>query len=244
MEVKSVLGFDLDGTLTPRNRFEILPKGLSETMNELSQRGHVCIPVSGKPVDYTKNVFTINSLFDYGIIGENAGTFRRPGAIEIEIFGPGNEKMKLLRNTVIPSGKTDVTEITLNNVSYEVVVDPEDVSILTIFTDPKPVSQRWTFSQSIEAVDLVRLLKELITRQRWESELRVLDPFPDGGVQVIRRDAINNRDIDKQCWTEAVGQMFEVSKLKSMLMFGDGHNDIPAMKADGVIGITFAKIGR
>ena len=45
--INSVLAFDLDGTLVPRNHHEIHPLGLVELLNFLNSLGHISIPVTG-----------------------------------------------------------------------------------------------------------------------------------------------------------------------------------------------------
>jgi HAD superfamily hydrolase (TIGR01484 family) len=238
---KSILAFDLDGTLTQRNHFEICLEGLGKLLNELSTRGHFVIPVTGKPVSYAEKFLVTNNLIDRGIIAENAGVYREPGDSKIEVYGPSLEEMLELRKTLgIGIEKVNVTNITLGKKKYEVVVDPDDVSILTIFTDPTYVTHRWSFNHSIDANILVEKIQNIIIANNWEANLVVLPPFPDGAVQIIRKDSVTDQPIDKSSLIFALNAIYPNIGNVPVAMFGDGHNDIPAMTSEKVIPITFA----
>ncbi|MFA4827456.1 MAG: HAD-IIB family hydrolase [Candidatus Shapirobacteria bacterium] len=237
---KSILAFDLDGTITPRNQFEIHPKGLSQLLNDLSNQGHFFIPVTGKPVAYAAKIFSANNLIDRGIIAENAGVYRKPNSQKIEIYGPSIKEMYALRDKLgIGMEKVNVTDIFIDQKKYEVAVDPDDVSILTIFTDPTYVTHRWKFNHSIEAELLVEKINNIITSNNWQNTLSVLPPFPDRAIQIIRKDPISGHSIDKSSIIFALNAIYPNIDTIPIAMFGDGHNDIPAMKPDKVIPITF-----
>lgn len=238
---KSILAFDLDGTLTPRNRFDIHPPGLSLLLNTISEMGHFVIPVTGKPIPYAAKLFPTNNLTDRGIIAENAGVYRLPGQDTVQIFGPGLDQMHALRDKLdIGMEKVNVTNIDIEDINYEVVVDPDDVSILTIFTEPSHVSHRWSFTKSIDADTLVEKLKDIISANNWENHLVVLPPFPDGGIQVIRKDPRTGHPVDKSSLIFALEAIYPKVNQVPIAMFGDGHNDIPAMKSEHIIPLTFA----
>jgi HAD superfamily hydrolase (TIGR01484 family) len=238
---KSILAFDLDGTITPRNQFEIHPKGLSQLLNELSNQGHFFIPVTGKPVAYAAKLFSVNNLIDRGIIAENAGVYRKPNSQKIEVYGPSIQEMHMLRDKLgIGMEKVNVTNILIEQKEYQVAVDPDDVSILTIFTDPTYIAHRWKFNQTIDAEVLVKKIQNIITSNNWQNTLSVLPPFPDKAIQVIRKDPASGRSIDKSSLIYALNAIYPNIDIIPIAMFGDGHNDIPAMKPDKVVPITFA----
>lgn len=94
---KTILAFDLDGTLVPRNHFEIHPRGLSNLLEDLNNLGHISIPVTGKPAKYASNIFPINKLSNNGIIAENAGVYTLPHTTKVEnswFIYSRNEKVK------------------------------------------------------------------------------------------------------------------------------------------------------
>jgi len=238
---KSFLCFDLDGTLVPRNQLTIKPDYLTKILNKLSGLGHISIPVTGKPTTYADQIFPLNGLIDSGIIAENAGVYRLPNTNKIEVYGPSIEQLGALRNCLeIGFDKVNVTTIKLKDNSYEVVIDPGDRSILTVFTDPAHVSHRWQFKHTISAEDVVEQLKNIIHENSWDTNLSVLPPFPDGGVQVIRKDSSTNQPVDKSNLTNVIQTMYPDSHNLPICMFGDGHNDIPAMSDPRVTGLTFS----
>ncbi len=240
-KIKSVLAFDLDGTLTPRNKFEIHPKGLSEVLNYLDKLSHLVIPVTGKPASYAENIFSTNNLEDRGIIAENAGVYRKPGNKKVEVFGPSLNEIKKLRDLIgIGMDKVNVTKIKLFDKEYEVSIDPGDVSILTIFTDPSYVKHRWNFKHELSANECVEKLSVIIDNNDLTNNLEVLSPFPDGGVQVIRKDQETGKPIDKSSIIRNLHTMYPHLGDVPIAMFGDGHNDIAAMKPKKVIPITFS----
>ena len=241
--IKSVLAFDLDGTLTPRNQFEIHPQGLSDLLNFLDKLSHLVIPVTGKPASYAENIFKVNSLENRGIIAENAGVFRRPGNKQVEVYGPNLEEIKKLRDILdVGMEKVNVTKIKLFGKKYEVSIDPGDVSILTVFTDPSYVRHRWIFNHEIQANELVEKLKVIIENNKWNNNLEVLPPFPDGGVQVIRKDPKTGKSIDKSSIIQNLKTMYPNLGKVPIAMFGDGHNDIPNAH-DEVIAFVKSKKG-
>jgi len=238
---RTFLCFDLDGTLVPRNQLTVKPTYLINILNRLGDFGHFVIPVTGKPVEYAQKIFPLNQLVDHGLIAENAGVYRCPDSNTINIFGPSLDQLTSLRKAIgVNFDKTNVTKILLQDKLFEVVVDPDDRSILTIFTDPSFVAHRWTFQQSISAEDLVNELEQIINKIGLDSYVSVLPPFPDGGVQVVRKDPVTGDPVDKSALTQVLKSMFPQVNHPKIVMFGDGHNDIPAMSASGVIGLTFA----
>lgn len=238
---KTILAFDLDGTITARSHFEISPNGLGELLNNLSDMGHYVIPVTGKPAAYVEKIFSVNNLKDRGIIAENAGVYRKPGSQKIEVYGPSlNELFSLREKLGIGMDKINVTNLSIDGNLYEAVIDPDDISILTIFTDPNYVLHRWDFKHSIDVNVLIEKIQNIILNNKWENNLIVLPPFPDGAMQVIRKDPNTQQSIDKSLISYVVGTMYPNSENIPIVMFGDGHNDILAMTPDNIIAITFA----
>lgn len=236
---KTVLVFDLDGTLTNRNQVIISPPGLADILRKLDNLGHYFIPGTGKPVAYCQTLFEENKLNDRGIIAENGGTFRRPGS-KPEIIGSGIAELESLGRLIgLQKGFANVTQIIIDGKSYQVVVDPDNISTLTIFTDPSFVSHRWSFQKTIDAHFLVDSLKKIVQQNSLDKFLEVVPPFPDGGVQVIRKNANTGLPIDKGEIMNIVNQIYPGLPNQSVAMFGDGHNDVSAMMVNGVIPITF-----
>lgn len=237
---KGILAFDLDGTLTQRNNLDILPKGLSEVLNKLDSLGYYSIPVTGKPASYTNELFLKNKINDRGIVAENAGVYKTPGILNPVVFGSGLEQIVRLRKLLgIGMDQVNVTEIILEGAKYKVAIDPGDVSILTIFTDPSHVSHKWKFVHSIDSNKLAAILTKLIVQSSLANSLEVLPPFPDGAVQVIRKDLKTGKPIDKASLILVLREMYKSAIQVPVAMFGDGHNDIPVLMLKDIFPITF-----
>jgi hypothetical protein len=238
LKPKTVLGFDLDGTLVERNKTEVRPEWLLPILNELDRMGHFSVPVTGKPSAYAMRILTENSLQHRGVIAENAGVYLRPGGTEPLVFGPGLEAVSELRE-LLGIHELGVTRIIIDGQAHEMVVDPEDASILTLFSRADAVRHRWEFHQTIGTEDLWEKLDKLIEAHGLNARLQLLPPFPDGGLQVIRRDELGE-PIDKESLPLVIEALYELGSDVPIAMFGDGHNDIPAMKPASVIPLSFA----
>ena len=136
----------------------------------------------------------------------------------------------------IPGGGLKI--LNFNGKKHQIPVDPEDISIVTLFTDPKFISHRWIFAQTIATEKVYEYLKELVIKNNWSHDLLVLPPFPDGGIQIIRK-SITGKTIDKSLLPEVLRLMYDLTELPPIAMFGDGHNDIPAMTPKNIIPLTF-----
>ena len=240
MKPKSILAFDIDGTLTKRNSYIIFPNKLPKMLYDLTQMGHFFVPVTGKPAAYAKRLIETNSLIDSGVIAENAGVFSKPESKKVDIYEKESihaiyELKKALK---LEPEAGNLCNVFINNELHKIPVDPEDYSIFTLFTDPKFISHRWQFEQTISTEEVFEFLKNLIN-EKWKNQLVVLPPFPDGGIQVIRKTK-SGRMIDKSLLVELIKIMFDLIDLPPIAMFGDGHNDIPAMTPKEVIPITFS----
>lgn len=240
MKPKSILAYDIDGTLTPRNQLTISPIKLVALLKYLEDLGHLPLLVTGKPAAYAQRVLESSNLPLKGLIAENAGIYQVEGD-EPKVFGEGITEIKTLKSALgLSENVGNITTMTLDEKVYEVVVDPDDLSILTIFTNPQFVSHRWNFSHSIEVDFLYEKLLQLIEQLNLQNSLQVLPPFPDEAIQVIRINKETNTPIDKSMLSAVVSVMFDVEDSIPKAMFGDGHNDIPAMLSKGVIPMTFA----
>ncbi len=242
MEVKSILAFDLDGTLTKRNTYIILPAGLTAILNALNEKGHVSVLVTGKPATYASRVIETNNLIDRGVIAENAGVYRKPGSNTISIYEESTVSAILALRKFLGIGEPGggVRTITLKGKQHQMPVDPEDISILTFFTDPAPISHRWKFNQSISTDQMYSELRQEIIKNNWSDDLEILPPFPDGGIQIIRKSRTTGKIIDKSLLPEVAALLYDVQSLPPTAMFGDGHNDIPAMTPESITPLTFS----
>jgi hydroxymethylpyrimidine pyrophosphatase-like HAD family hydrolase len=238
---KTVLIFDLDGTLTIKNQDKILPDKLVLLLNQLDDIGHYVILCTGKPVKHVSDLFIKNNLDDMGIIAENAGSYRKTGESEIKVIGHGVEEIIFLRKLIgLDENSGNVIDILIDNKKYQVAIEPDNVSSLTIFTNPDFVSNRWSFEKSIDPNYLFNELNRIIENNHLDSKLFVIKPFSDGAVQVIRKDEKNNLPIDKSFFIHAIKEMYPDCGDIHMAMFGDSHNDIPAMMVEKVIPMTFS----
>ncbi|EKD57979.1 MAG: hypothetical protein ACD_57C00061G0001 [uncultured bacterium] len=174
------------------------------------------------------------------MVAENAGIYLKPDSGVTEVFGSGLGSIKKFKEALgVGRNAKNVVTIIWRGKSHQVVIDPEDVSILTIFTNPETVKHRWQFGQTISTSTVHEELKKLLVSTGLEKNLVLLPPFPDGGIQIIRRGRVTGQPIDKSLLSEVVKVMFATAQELPIAMFGDGYNDIPAMNADGVIPITF-----
>jgi hydroxymethylpyrimidine pyrophosphatase-like HAD family hydrolase len=245
MKPYSILAFDLDGTLTKKNQTKILPDKLPRLLNYLDRLGHYSIPVTGKPVFHANRIIVDNKLKKRGVIAENSGVYQLPNSEEIKVYGESLEEInKLKKELAIESEKRGVTKIYLENKFFEVAVDSGDISILTIFTDPFFVKHKWSFKKTIDAKVLYKKLIEVITKNHWQKNLEVLRPFSDGAVQIIRKNPNNNKSIDKSLLPIILREIWTVTDDVAIAMFGDGHNDIPAMTPKEIVPITFSNSDR
>lgn len=240
MKTKAILAFDVDGTLTERNTEVILPTKLSPLLKDLSDLGYVFIPVTGKPSAYAMRIIKINKLAQNGVIAENAGVYIKPGDTNPEIYGPNIDAIFKLRQLVgLKPDDKGITKIILDDKETETVIDPEDISIFTIFTDANSVKHKWKYNPILTTDQVFNTLNKLIVENSLSSELQLLPPFPDGGIQIIRMDQDGTHPIDKSSLPKVIDLMYPHDDILPITMFGDGHNDIPAMSPDRVTPITF-----
>lgn len=240
MKPNSILAFDIDGTLTKRNTYIILPEGLATVLNTLSEKGHYFLPVTGKPAPYATRIIEINHLVDRGVIAENAGVYRRYESNTVEIYEREsvNAIYELKKTLGLTPTAGNLCDVFIEGKVHKIPVDPEDYSIFTLFTDPIFISHRWRFKQTITTEEVFNSLKKLV-QDKWQNQLVVLPPFPDGGIQVIRKTH-TGKIIDKSSIVEVIKIMFDLKNIPPIAMFGDGHNDIPAMTPKEVTALTFS----
>lgn len=152
MDIYGVLAFDIDGTLTKPNHKDIEPKKLVQILKKLNKLGYVTMPVTGKPAPYAFEIIETNNLNHRGIIAENAGVYVLPNKKEIKCYGDGIDSMDLLLKKIgVFRNINHAQKVCLDEGECEVVIDPGDVSILSIFTNPDTVSHRWNFNHTITA---------------------------------------------------------------------------------------------
>ncbi len=203
--------------------------------------GYFFVPVTGKPSAYALRIIGKNGLEQRGIIAENAGVYIKPEENTSQVSGPNREAVFELKRLIgIDPEAKGIKTIVFDNVSDEVVVDPEDVSILTLFTKAEAVSHKWVFHPTLSTDQIYEALGKVIKENNLSSRLKLLMPFPDGGIQVIRMKEDGVSAIDKSSLPEVMALMYGYEKRVPIVMFGDGHNDIPAMTPDSVIPLTFA----
>lgn len=240
MTPKSILAFDIDGTLTSRNQLTISPGSLVPLLRYLQDLGHYPVLITGKPLAYASKVLEANRLPLKGILAENAGVYQGENG-ESTIFGSGVEEITALKRILgLAVDAGNVTQIKLSGKKYEVVVDPDDISILTIFTNPAFISHRWQFTHSIEVAFLYEKMQQILEEHNLHHSLQVVPPFPDEAIQVIRKEKTTGIVIDKSMLSQSIALLFDAQPSLPKAMFGDGHNDIPAMLSQGVIPLTFA----
>jgi HAD superfamily hydrolase (TIGR01484 family) len=241
MEPKGILGFDIDGTLTKRNTETILPKCLPDLFRFLDKIGYFFIPVTGKPAAYALRIIQKNGLQQRGVIAENAGVYVKSNSDSPEIFGPNLEAIHKLKKALGIEAKTKGKALLKFKNGYtETIIDPEDVSIFTIFTDPEAVNHKWNYSVSMTTDEIWHSINKTIKSVDLTEKLELLKSFPDGGIQVIRKDFDGIHPIDKSSIVKILEVMFPECPNLPIAMFGDGHNDIPAMSPPSITPITFS----
>lgn len=97
---KSVLGLDIDGTITKPNDPEFTNKATLESIRKLHQIGHYAVPVTGKSTSYANRLFEPNGLSFQGSICENGAVYLRPGELKPTIFGGNAEALDKLREVL------------------------------------------------------------------------------------------------------------------------------------------------
>jgi hydroxymethylpyrimidine pyrophosphatase-like HAD family hydrolase len=231
-----LLSFDVDGTLTGPNysmygihgKYEMLLKELQQLS------GVEAVLNSGKSFEVLET-----SAVRFGgryIIACNGAACQMIGG-ERFIFGGGSEdliKMRLL----LGLGEKDegVKHITVGSQTYEVVIEEEKHDmVLTIFSEPEWVAHRYTFKGGIDRNSIYEHISYLIKEH--SLNLNVLHPHGDGAVDIVR--LFDSKPIDKSTLPQMVKMIWPSVPNIKIAMFGDGANDVPAMTAEGVIGITF-----
>jgi hypothetical protein len=234
-----ILSFDIDGTLTGPDYSIYGIFGIYETLlRELQQiSGIEVILNSGKPF----HVLSANAARFGGryIIASNGAAYQALGSERV-VFGGGSEDLVMLRALLGLSPHDEgVKEIQLDGASYEVVVEEDEYhdTVLCLFSEPEWVSHRWTFKGGIDRMTLYLHLRNLIADHH--LKLHVLQPHGDGAVDVVRIH--NEKPIDKSTLPDMVDTIWPDVPNIRIAMFGDGSNDVPAMTATGVLGVTFSE---
>ncbi len=230
-----LLSFDVDATVSaPNHKTEGVYKNL---LTELQQvPGIEVVLNSGKSIPYLEShAAEIGGRY---VIACNGAACQLLGGEQI-VFGGGGEDLLKLRALLGLEPKDEgVKHIRVGDESYEVAIEEEKHEmVLTLFTEPEWVKHRWQFAGGIDRNGVYDHLQKLV--QEHNLKLHILHPHGDGAIDVVRLH--NDKPIDKSTLPAMIAQIWPGVTTK-IAMFGDGSNDVPAMTAPGVIGVTFAEV--
>lgn len=189
---------------------------------------------SGKSVSYLETeAARIGARY---VIANNGATMQILGGDQMVFGGHRKDIIKLRHLLALKAEDEGVRPIPVEDEIYNVAVegDKEDI-VLTLFSEPEKVKHRYQFKDGIDRMELYEHLKNLIREHK--LHLHVLHPHPDGAVDVVR--LYNSKPIDKSTLPKMVREVWSHANVVHISMLGDGSNDVPAMIARGVIGITF-----
>ncbi|MDD5152634.1 MAG: HAD hydrolase family protein [Candidatus Pacebacteria bacterium] len=228
-----LISVDMDGTVAAPN---MKLTGIYEKfLRELQEVPEIEIVLnSGKSISYLETeAARIGAKY---VIANNGAAMQILGGDQM-IFG-GNRKdiIKLRHLVALKADDEGVRPIPVGKDVFNVAVEEgkKDI-VLTLFSEPEKVKHRYQFDQGINRMELYEHLKKLIKKNK--LHLHVLHPHPDGAVDVVR--LYNSKPIDKSTLPKMVRQVWSHDKVIQISMMGDGSNDVPAMVARGVIGVTF-----
>lgn len=228
-----LLSVDMDGTVAAPNQH--LTGVYEKFLKELQQVPRIEIVLnSGKSISYLeREAARIGGRY---VIAMNGSAMQILGG-ERMIFGGNQKDIVTLRHLLALAPKDEgVRPISVKKDIFDVAVeeDKEDI-VLTLFSEPEWVKHRWQFDQGINKKELYDHLRNLIKKHN--LHLHVLNPHPDGAVDVVRLH--NEKPIDKSTLPKMVREVWSHVNMRHISMFGDGSNDVPAMLAHGVTGVTF-----
>ena len=228
-----LLSVDMDGTIAAPN--QKLTGVYEKFLKELQQFPRIEIVLnSGKSISYLeREAARIGGRY---VIAMNGAAMQVLGGERI-IFG-GNQKDIVKLRHLLALTKTDegVRPIPVKKDVFDVAIEGDKADIvLTLFSEPEWVKHRWQFDQGINKEELYDHLRALIKKHK--LHLHVLNPHSDGAVDVVRLH--NEKPIDKSTLPKMVREVWSHTKMIQISMFGDGSNDVPAMLARGVVGVTF-----
>lgn len=228
-----LLSVDMDGTIAAPNQH--LMGVYEKFLKELQRVPRIEIVLnSGKSIFYLeREAARIGGRY---IIAMNGSAMQVLGGERIIFGGHRKDILKLRHLLALTPTDEGVRPIPVKKDIFNVAVEEDKADIvLTLFSEPEWVRHRWQFDQGINREELFTHLNELIKEHK--LHLHVLNPHADGAVDVVRLH--NERPIDKSTLPKMVREVWSHTKMIQISMFGDGSNDIPAMLARGVIGVTF-----
>lgn len=172
------------------------------------------------------------------VIGCNGAAWREVGG-ETRLFAPPCGDFAVLRALLgVAEDAEGVVELRLPTGRTEVAIeegkrwDGRDL-VLTFFSEPERVRQRWSFRGGMERRVLWDLLDGLIREHR--LALAVLEPHGDGAVDVVSLAA--GRPVGKWTLPLVAADLFPGSHLR-LTHGGDAAGDVPALEAPGVLPLS------
>lgn len=228
-----LISIDMDGTVAAPN--QKLGGVYEKFLRALQKLPRIEIVLnSGKSVKYLeREAARIGGRY---VIANNGAAMQILGGDKMIFGGHRKDIIKLRHLLGLKAEDEGVKPIHVKKDTFEVAIEEDKADIvLTLFSEPEWVKHRWKFDQGLNKAELHEYLKKLIKKH--QLHLHVLEPHPDGAVDVVR--LYNKKPISKATLPRMVREVWSHVRVKRISMFGDGSNDVPAMVAHGVTGITF-----
>jgi len=189
---------------------------------------------SGKSVKYLeREAARINARY---VIALNGAAMQILGGDQVAFGGNHKDIIKLKHLLGLKAADEGVRPIHVKKDMFNVAVEEgKGDMVLTLFSEPEWVKHRWRFDQGLHREEMHTYLKKLVKKHG--LHLHVLEPHPDGAVDVVR--LYNEKPIDKSTLPKMVREVWSHVKVRQISMFGDGSNDVPALTAPDVVGFTF-----
>ncbi len=228
-----LISVDMDGTVAAPN--QKLSGVYEKFLRALQKLPRIEVVLnSGKSVKYLeREAARINGRY---IIAMNGAAMQILGGDRMVFGGHRKDIVKLRHLLGLTAEDEGVKPIHVKKDTFNVAVEEEKGDmVLTLFTEPEWVKHRWQFDQGLHREEMHDYLKKLIKEH--DLHLHVLEPHPDGAVDVVR--LYHEKPIDKSSLPKMVREVWSHAKVKQISMFGDGSNDVPALTAPSVVGFTF-----
>lgn len=228
-----LISVDMDGTVAAPN--QKLSGVYEKFLRALQKLPRIEVVLnSGKSVKYLeREAARINGRY---IIAMNGATMQILGGDQMVFGGNRKDIVKLRHLLGLKADDEGVKPIHVKKDTFNVAVEEgKGDMVLTLFSEPEWVKHRWQFDQGLHREEMHAHLKKLVKEH--DLHLHVLEPHPDGAVDVVR--LYHEKPIDKSTLPKMVRAVWAHAKLKQISMFGDGTNDVPALTAPGVVGFTF-----